>query len=73
MKLFRKALKAIAKEEGISTKEVYRQMREAINIGMSNPDPAIRRVWQNIILLQGEATPENVLAYCAAQIEAEHK
>lgn len=70
MSKFKKILRKIAEKEGISVEEVYREMQEAINVGFSNPDPAIQAAWRNIPLPYGKPRPEDVIAYCAGRIKA---
>lgn len=68
MRKFKKALKKIAAKEGISVEEVYREMQIAIDVGFSNPDPAIRAAWKNVPMPYGKPRPEDVVAYCAKRI-----
>lgn len=70
MRKFKKILRKIAEKEGISVEEVYREMQAAIDVGFSNPDPAIQAVWRNVPLPYGRPRPEDVIAYCAKKINA---
>lgn len=63
----KKAIRRIAKQEGISQKEVYREMEIAINVGYHNPDPAVQEVWK----ISGMAKPtvEEVINYCVSHVK----
>ena len=69
MNKFKKALRQIAKMEGVSIEEVYREIQIAIDAGYSNPDPAVQAVWKNVPLPCGKPRPEDVIAYCLEQIK----
>lgn len=70
MSKFEKALKKIAKMEGISVREVYREMQAAIDAGYASQSPAVQAAWSNVPLPYGKPRPEDVFAYCLKQIEA---
>lgn len=70
MSNFKKVLKEIAKQEGISIKEVYREMQIAIDAGFFNPDPSIQAAWRNVPLLHGKPKPEDVIMYCVTKIKS---
>ena len=58
---YSKAIKEIAKREGISPDIVYAEMQRAINLGYSNQDPTVQMYW-NEIAPDGETpTPEKVI------------
>lgn len=69
MNQFKKILKKIAKKEGISVEDVYREMQTAIDAGYYNPDPSIQAAWEKIPLACGKPKPEDVIAYCVKQIK----
>lgn len=70
MSKFKKVLKKIAKMEGISVREVYREMQTAIEAGYANQSPAVQAAWSNVPLPYGKPRPEDVFTYCLNQIEA---
>lgn len=70
MSKFKKVLREIAKNEGISQKEVYREMQKAINAGYNNPDPAIQAAWKEVFMPFGKPRPEDVIRYCAKKVQA---
>ena len=70
MSTFKRAVKEIAKREGISRKEVYREMQRAINAGYYNPDPKIQAAWKEVPLRFGKPRPEDVVRYCANKLGA---
>lgn len=68
MSKFKRALREIAKREGISRKEVYREMQAAVNIGYASTDPAVRAAWNEMPLRQGQPRPEDVFKYCCLKV-----
>lgn len=72
MSSIRKALKKIAKKEGVSVEEVYREMQIAINMAYANPDPAVQAAWENIPMPSGAPRPEDVIAYCVEKLVFPH-
>lgn len=64
-------LKQIARENEVSVEEVRKEIAAAIREGMHCPDPAVRQAWDAIPRKQETPTPEEVIAYLAAQIVAE--
>lgn len=72
MSSIRKALKKIAKREGVSVEEVYREMQIAINMAYANPDPAVQAAWENIPMPSGAPRPEDVIAYCVEKLTPPH-
>lgn len=69
MNKFKKTIKKIARMEGISIEEVYREIQIAIDAGYSNPDPVVQAVWKNVSLPCGKPRPEDVIAYCVERIK----
>ena len=69
MNKFKRALREIAKREGISTKEVYREMQKAIDAGYSNPDPTIQAAWKEVPVWFGRPRPEDVVRFCAKKVK----
>lgn len=70
MSKFKRALREIAKREGISTKEVYQEMQKAINAGYHNSDPAIQAAWKEVPVWFGRPRPEDVVRFCAKKARA---
>lgn len=68
MNSIKKILKRIAKREGISVEEVYREIQVAIEMAYANPDPAVQAVWKNIPMPYGKPGPEDVIAYCVEKV-----
>ena len=64
-------LDQIARENQISVEEVQEEIAAAIREGMHCPDLRVRQAWDAISRKQGTPTPEEVIAYLAAQIVAE--
>lgn len=72
MNKIQKVVKKIAKREGVSVEEVYREMQIAVDIGYSNPDPAVQAVWKKIPMPCGEPRPEDVITYCVEKLALPH-
>ena len=57
------ALKAVAKQEGISVENVRRAIEAAISAARQNEDPAIRAFWESIPSSTDALTAEDVITY----------
>ena len=60
-KKFQKILEQIAKENGSTPDEVYREMQIAIDAGFDNPDPKIQETWKTIPFKGDRPTPEDLV------------
>ncbi len=59
-----KALKAVAKREGVSVERVRREMEIAINAARESDDPDVRALWEKIPMKNnGFITADDVIAY----------
>ncbi len=58
-----KALKIIAKRNGVSIAEVRREIQEALDEGMRNPDPKIQAYWNSIPRRSKKPTVEEVFSF----------
>lgn len=67
MMTLKKAIKQIAKQEGISRKKVYKEMKIAVNAGYNNPDPAVQEVWKNSGMVK--PTVEEFISYCVTHVK----
>ncbi len=43
-----KILHTLAKQNGVTVEEVYREIQISIKSGQSNPDPCVQSYWQKI-------------------------
>jgi ribosome recycling factor len=68
-----KALKKIAKKEGVSVGEVRREIEKAIQEARSNPDPKIQAFWNSIPYKGDELTPEDVIAHISGIVDEKNK
>ena len=46
---YSKAIKKIARQEGVSPEMVYKEIQWAIEDGYNNPDPTVQAYWRKII------------------------
>lgn len=58
---FQQILEKIAKENNTTPENVYREMQIAINAAFDNPDPAVRKAWEQIHYTGDRPTPEDVI------------
>lgn len=61
---FNDIIRQIALQEGISEQEVIDEMQKAIDIGFSNPDPAVQAYWA-AMPFKGKPTPQELMLYLA--------
>ena len=70
----RKILKEIARENGVSVKEVREEMQRAITEAWTNPpkDGGVTAAYQRRVPSRGEIpTPEELIRYLAAEIRSQ--
>jgi len=64
-----KAIEKLAVQKGISAAEVRREIENAIDIGMANPDPTVQAYWAKIPKESETPTPEEVIVFIAKNIK----
>lgn len=64
-------IKTIAKENGVSTKEVYDEMTKAIRAAKENPDPKVQMMWKCLFPNGKEPTPEKFINTLAEAVKSE--
>ena len=64
-----KALKKIAKRDGISVREVKREIEIAVAAARENPDPKSQAFWNAIPCRGEQPTPEEVITYIADTLD----
>ena len=57
-------IRQIAKENGVTTQEVIRDMQEAIRVGMSSTDPKAIAFWQQVAPDGKEPSIDRFLKFC---------
>ena len=65
----KKALKKLAKQKGISEREVRREIEIAITEAIKSPEPQAQAFWRSIPRKGEQLTPEEVIAYIAAMVK----
>lgn len=71
-----KILKQIAKKNGVSIKEVQKEMQKAIDDAWKNPpdDGGVTVAYQRKVPCKGKIpTPEEVIAYMATEMKKMHE
>ena len=66
---YSKAIKKIARQEGVSEDYVYAEMQKAIAEGFNNPDPAVQEHWKKIAPDGKIPSPEKVIEILSKQIK----
>lgn len=69
-KIVQKALKKIAKKEGISVAEVKHEIEVAIAFGQSNPDKQIQQRWEEVPSKGKMPTAEEVILQLAKKVKS---
>ncbi|MEA4854107.1 MAG: hypothetical protein VB082_07515 [Christensenella sp.] len=59
----KQAIKAVAKQHGMSVEETIKEMEKAIIEGYSNPDEQIRAYWKQIPCKGEYPTPEELIVF----------
>jgi hypothetical protein len=70
---YRRAIKKIAEQEGVSPEFIYDEMQKVINIGYNNLDPFIRGYWNKLVFNGGGPTPEKVIGALSQEIKSAKK
>ncbi len=65
---FKNIIRQIAKQNGVTTAEVKKDIREAIRVGMSSPDPAVQAHWRSMSPTGAEPSINQVLTYLTANV-----
>lgn len=65
----RKLFMQIALENNTTPQEIRKEIEKAIDEAMNNPDPKTRIFWDNIPKRGARPTPEEVIAYAAAEVK----
>ncbi len=61
----------IAKENGVTAKEVEDEMKQAIRLGMASADPCVKSQWEQIAPDGQEPTLELFIKFCASKLQAQ--
>ena len=62
-------LKKVSDQYDIPAAEVRREIDEAIEIGMADPDPSVRKIWNTIPHKGDIPTAEELIAWAVDQIK----
>ena len=66
---YSKVIKAVAKKHGVRPEIVYEEMKEAIEAGYNNPDPAVQEYWRKIAPDGKIPAPEKFIETLAERIK----
>lgn len=67
----KKIIRQIAREQGVTPKEVEADMKEAIRAAMSSTDPVAQEVWKQLAPDGKEPTIEEFLKFCATRVHTQ--
>jgi len=67
-----KAIKQIARTNGVSIADVRREMEIAIDTSLYNPDPEIQAFWEPYIRNGQKPTPEEFILYMAKKVKSDN-
>ena len=63
-----RAIEQLALQKGISIAEIREEIEIAINAAMTNPDPAAKKFWTEIMKNGKKPTPEEFIEYVAGKV-----
>lgn len=64
----KKVICDLAKAEGVDEKEIRLEMEKVIEMGYSNPDPSIRKIWNASPFRDVPPSPEEFILWCTSQL-----
>lgn len=68
LKAARRAIIAIASREGKPVEEIRANIKQAIQCGMSNPDPTVQNLWKTIPYAGESPEPEELILWAMTQL-----
>lgn len=63
-----KIFQQIALKEGVAVGNVIQEIEKAIDIGISNPDPEVQKIWASIPSRNIKPTPEELVMYLSRNV-----
>ncbi|WP_313527496.1 hypothetical protein [Anaerotignum sp.] len=66
-----KVFEQIAAIEGVPVEKVRREIEAAIEIGISNPDCEVQKIWSSIPKKDNKPTPEELVRFVSRNIQTE--
>lgn len=61
-------IRQIARDNHVTEEEVHRDMKEAMDVGRNNPDPAVQAKWAGFEYAGDEPTLEEFILWLAEKI-----
>ena len=65
----KKAIRELAKAEGVSEEAIRFEMEQAIDAGFNTPDPSVRKIWKASPFNGAKPSPEEFILWCSMQID----
>jgi len=67
---FSRAIRKIAKQEGVRPEVVYAEMQQAINMGFNNLDPEVQAYWRRIAPDGTAPSPEKYIEIITREMKS---
>jgi len=64
-----KAISKLARRKGVSEAEIRKEIQIAIDMGMANPDPNARALWEEMMRKGIKPTPDEFIVYMAERVK----
>ena len=64
-----KLFEQVALKNGVSVAEVRKEIEIAIDEAMTNPDPAVKKEWENFKFKGEKPTPEEFIVYMSKKVQ----
>ena len=68
MKNYRSIIREVAKKNGVSYEEAYRDMQEAVSAAYHSDDPEAREIWSSVKIKGDEPTVEEFLEIASGML-----
>ncbi len=65
-----KLFEQVALKNGVSVAEVRKEIEIAIDEAMTNPDPAVKKEWENFKFKGDKPTPEEFIVHMAKKVQS---
>ena len=67
----KKIIRQIAKKNGVTSKQVQAEMKEAIRVGMASRDPQANAIWKHLAPDGKEPSIDLVLKFCINRMQTQ--
>ena len=67
----KKAIRALAKQNGVREDKIREEMAAAIDAGFTNPDPSVKAFWETSPFIGSRPSPEEFILWCMNQMDCQ--